>query len=160
MRLSELTKSLDRSQFACGNEALDDYFHKFVGQDVRNGLAKCYVALADVSDTILGYFTLSCWALDQRLLPEDKRRGRYLHLPVALLGRLAVSTSHQGLGIASALVEKALDITQTMPVGCAGLIVEPKPGLERFYERLQFHGLRDSEGRTFFVKLHGKKRIS
>ena len=93
MRLSELTKSLDRSQFACGNEALDDYFHKFVGQDVRNGLAKCYVALADDSDTILGYFTLSCWALDQRLLPEDKRRGRYLHLPVALLGRLAVPTS-------------------------------------------------------------------
>ena len=27
MRLSELTKSLDRSQFSCGNAALDDYFH-------------------------------------------------------------------------------------------------------------------------------------
>jgi hypothetical protein len=28
MRLSELTKSLDRSQFSCGNAALDDYFHR------------------------------------------------------------------------------------------------------------------------------------
>lgn len=41
MRLSELIKSLDRSQFSCGNAALDDYFH-VCGNNYRLVVAVAY----------------------------------------------------------------------------------------------------------------------
>ena len=36
---------IKRGSFSCSVKALEDYFHQYASQDVKKGLAKCYVLI-------------------------------------------------------------------------------------------------------------------
>ena len=59
---------------------------------------------------ILGYYTLSAYALAQGDVPELARRyvPRYPLVSATLIGRLAVARDHQGQGIGTLLLADAL----------------------------------------------------
>lgn len=154
---TKLNKSVNRVTFDCGNAELNAYFQRFASQDMRNGLCVCYVAIDEVKGEVVGYFTLSASALDQTMLKSDLRRGRYPFLPVALLGRLAVSSNCQGQGLGSQLVAKAVQIASDNQVGCAGLIVKPKDNVVGFYESLGFMTLTTSQGLICFKPFPKRK---
>lgn len=157
--LTRLNKLVNRSSFSCGNTELDTYFQRFASQDMRNGLAVCYAAIDEDNGEVVGYFTLSASALDQSMLKADQRRGRYPLLPVALLGRLAVSLNYQGQGFGSVLVAKAMQIASENQVGCAGLIVNPKDNVVGFYESLGFETLTTNHG-LICIKFFPKRNFS
>ena len=54
-----LSSDLDRSDFSCGENALDVYFKRQAGQDMKRGFATVVVA-KDKNDLskILGYYTI------------------------------------------------------------------------------------------------------
>ena len=98
-----------REGFSCGIEALDHYFARQVGQDVRRRVSACYVAVEVSSTKVAGYYTLSADGVLLSDLPATlaKRLPRYPSVPVARVGRLAVDQVFHGQGLGGALIADA-----------------------------------------------------
>ena len=59
-RVEPLGKHHDRAAFSCGVTELDTYLQRYVGQDQRRNLTRCFVLIKlDEPQRILGYYTLS-----------------------------------------------------------------------------------------------------
>src|SRR5436309_3783279 len=88
----------DRTQFTCGVAALDRYFRQQVGQDVRRRATACFVAREIATGTVAGYYTLAAGGVLLGEMPASvvKRLPRYPSVPVARMGRLAVSLDFRG----------------------------------------------------------------
>jgi GNAT superfamily N-acetyltransferase len=117
-----------RTDFACGNVALDNYFQKQVSQDVHRRVAKCYVAVDTTNNDIAGYYTLSASSMALPDVPEPLRKHlpRYPTVPVALLGRFAVSQKYQGQGLGAAFLSDALERAKTSALAAFAIIVVAK----------------------------------
>lgn len=98
-------KHHDRSTFDCGNEVLNQFLYRHARQSHEKGGAKTYLAISEQDDTILGYYCLSPASIAYDRTPEVIKRGlaRY-DVPVFRLGRLAVDSSVQGLGLGGQLL--------------------------------------------------------
>lgn len=99
-RIEPLNDEHDRTEFMSGAAALDRYFQTQASQDIRRRIATCFVAVSYDSGQIAGYYTLSATsiALDTLSPQLIKKLPRYPVVPAALLGRLAVARTQQGLG--------------------------------------------------------------
>ena len=144
-RIEPLGERHDRAGFTSGSEILDRYFRTQASQDVRRRIATCFVAVSQGTEEIAGYYTLS--AASVALSPQSvalspqvvKKLPRYPVVPGALLGRLAVARSHQGIALGSVLVADALKRTARAEMGVFAMIVNAKDeSAQRFYERYGF----------------------
>lgn len=150
MEVRRLRASDDRTSFRCGDATLDRFLHRYAGQNqFRHHLGVTYVAVDD--DRILGYATVAPRHLEIEDLPAATRKG-LPHYPVPCLGlaRLAVDEAAQGQGVGLALLRTvfllALELSEE--VGCAGVVVDAKPGAVAFYEKLGFTPLDLLEGES------------
>lgn len=110
LTVSPLAKSHDRESFDCGERSLNVYLKKYANQDIKRRINKVFVASpTQAPQQIIGYYSLSASSLNADHLPE-RLRGRLpgYPVPVVLLGRLAVSKSHQRQGLGSILLADAL----------------------------------------------------
>ncbi len=98
------------STFDCGEPSLDRYLDRYANQDIRRRINRVFVAsAADAPRQVMGYYSLSAGSSNATSLPEAfRRRLPGYPVPVVLLGRLAVSESHQGTGLGSILIADAL----------------------------------------------------
>ena len=111
-----LAKQAGIALFSCGQPVLDAYLTRYASQDVRRNVARMFVATAmgnggsssNAAAQAAGFYTVSAASVQCTDLPGAlaKKLPRY-PLPVAMLGRLAVSTDFQGEGIGSALLVDA-----------------------------------------------------
>jgi len=150
-RVEALGASLDRTTFDSGVLELDRYFHHQVGEDARQKAAAPFVML-DRQNAIVGYYTLSSSVVRLPELPEAIVRELPRFLPVTLLGRLAVSRSHQGRNLGRILLVDALERSwrNTAEVGSIGVIVDALDDRARgFYRHHEFIELRDRPNRLF-----------
>jgi len=98
-------KHHDRGAFDCGDEALNRFLHRHARQSHAKGGAKTYLAVSEPNKKILGYYSLSPASVVYERAPEVIKRGLARHdVPVFRLGRLAVDTSVQGLGLGGQLL--------------------------------------------------------
>lgn len=111
LRIVPLDKTHDRKAFHCGEPTLDDYLHRYAGQDIKRRINRLFVATpTETPERILGYYSLSAGSLQATTLPETyTRRLPGYPVPVALFGRLAITKSRQGEGLGSLLVADAMD---------------------------------------------------
>lgn len=150
MEIRALRSSDDRSAFRSGDEALDRFFHRYAGQNqFRHYLGVTYIAVD--AGWILGFVTVAARHLEVEELPERTRR-KLPRYPVPTLGlaRLAVDRSAQSKGIGGQLLRFVLKIAAKMAeeVGCAGVIVDAKPGAIDFYARYGFKPVEPLEGHS------------
>lgn len=149
--LTKIIDSLaDRKSFYCGKSSLDYYIQKQVGQDIRRKLAVCFI-VTDKNCKIKGYYTLSNDNIPADELPEEykmKFPKAYSHLPVTLLGRLAVDQKYQGSGLGKLLLIDALKRSYEVAlksIGSMAIIVNPlDTEAEKFYQKYGFVKLPDS----------------
>jgi len=120
----------DRKGFDCGEQALNDYLHRFARQNHSSGGAKTFVAVAPAEPShILGYYTVSPGAIEFARVPPllTKGLGRY-EVPIFRLGRLAVSRAVQGEGLGGELLlacgERALAVAKE--VGGVAIAIDAK----------------------------------
>ncbi len=106
MRIEALERSHDRSSFSCGNAALDQYLQRFASANRRYNTAATFVAVEDPGPTVVGYYTLSMSSVLVDVVPEPRQLPR--HVPVALIGRFAITRSHQARGLGKLLLVDAL----------------------------------------------------
>ena len=155
--ISPLDPEADRAAFACGESALDDYLQRHASQDVKRGVARVFVACpVGQPQQIAGFYTLSAASVAAQKLPEAwrKKLPRY-PVPVALLGRLAVSQQAQGTGLGGILLADACKrvaaASQTLAV--AAIVVDAKnERAAAFYRHFGFTELPGQPGRWMLPK--------
>lgn len=138
-----LEKGHDRSTFDCGNEDLNRYLKQQARQDAEKHVAVPFVLLEPERQVVRGFYTLSASIIPVEELPQDlmKKLPRYGHLPVTLLGRLAVDQTVRGLGVGEFLLVDALRrcLEGAQQIGAMAVIVDAKDKwAESFYRHFDF----------------------
>ena len=147
----------DRRGFACGEESLDTYLHRYAGQDSQRRAAVVYVLTPDDEPArIAGYVTLANAMVALQAVPEAARKQlpRYPDVPATLVGRLAVNQAFQGRGLGGRLLReafiKAAEASTT--VASAAVVVDPlHEQAAAFYRRYGFEPLGD--GQRMFIPM-------
>lgn len=133
----------DRSNFQCGEPALDEYLRKYAVQQSAKGLSSVFVLVDDAKPSeILGFYTLSAAQIDVIQLSDAERKKlpRY-PIPCFRMGRLARSLAHSGAGIGDLLVGLAVERCRQArtQVGAYALLVDAKNNeAKAFYQHYGF----------------------
>ena len=154
LQIRALDKQADTASLSCGQVALDAYIQHYASQDVRRNVARVFVASPQgAPHTLAGFYTLSTASVQCTDLPAPiARKLPQYPFPVALLGRLAVSTAYQGQGVGSVLLvdacKKVLQAREMLAI--AGLVVDAKDlAAVSFYKHLGFTPLNQQAQRLF-----------
>ena len=147
------------ADFKCGEKALDEYLQRYANQDIKRGVARVFLASpAEQLQTVSGFYTLSAASVAADTLPEKwrKKLPRY-PVPVALLGRLAVSQQFHGQGLGSILLvdacKRVAAASETLAV--AAIVVDAKsPKAAAFYQHFGFIELPGQPGRWMLPRSH------
>jgi predicted N-acetyltransferase YhbS len=150
MEIRALRPTDERATFESGDEALVRFLHRYAGQNqFRHHLGVTYVAVE--GGRVLGYATVAPRHLEIEELPARvrKRLPRY-PLPVLGLARLAVDRSARSIGLGRELLRFVLDLASKMAdeVGCAGVVVDAKPGAFDLYAKYGFTPFDVLEGES------------
>jgi GNAT superfamily N-acetyltransferase len=123
--------------FDSGVASLDDWLKRRALQNQASGASRTYV-LCDKAE-VAGYYALAASAIAPNAAPGRFRRNMPDPVPVAVLGRLAVASAHQGQGLGRALFrDAALRVTTAAEsIGIRGLLV---------------HAISD-EAKAFYISL-------
>lgn len=143
-RIEVLAPEHDRSGFACGSDSLDRYLREQASQDMRRRISVCYVAIESTTGDIAGYYTLAAGSVPLTDLTEQmaKNLPRYPLVPVARLGRLAVSLNFQKRQLGAALLWDAGQRAMQAGMGVFALVVDAKDDVAAaFYQHHGFTAL-------------------
>jgi len=104
----------DIESFDCGDEALNDWFHRRASRNQREGSSRTWVVTNQGS--VVAFYASSTAVLTRIEATKRAARNQPDPLPAVLIGRLAVDREHQGRGLAAALLKnfllKALEVAQ------------------------------------------------
>jgi ribosomal protein S18 acetylase RimI-like enzyme len=152
--IEPLKRNHNRAAFNCGIASLDRYLKHQANQDIKRRISRVFVARGCEEKTkVLGYYTLSSLSIDLSVLPEIIAKKLPRHpIPAALIGRLAVDTAAQGMGIGRMLLSNAIRRTLAVSdeIAIYALVVDAiNQDAESFYKRYGFSHLASSEHRLF-----------
>jgi GNAT superfamily N-acetyltransferase len=143
----------DRSAFACGEPALDDYLRRRATQDVRRRVARAFVAVDRASGVLAGYYTLSAASFSRQQLPEAVARHLpHYPVPAAILGRLAIDQRYQGRGLGELMLADAIKrvLHASEAVAVHAIVVDAMSDRAKtFYERYGFIPFVDTPHRLY-----------
>jgi hypothetical protein len=158
-----LDSTMNREDFSCGKEILDNYLCRQANKDIKRKLAVCFVMPDKESNLIQGYYTLSSNSIPLDMVPDEFRKKlpkSYKSIPTILLGRLAVEIQYQGTGTGKLLLVDALKrcFESSSSIGSFAFIVDPLDNdAEKFYEKYGFIKLPDSS--KMFLPMQTIKRL-
>jgi len=144
MLIRTLERSDIRAGFSCGEPSLDVFLERYAWQNqTRHHLGVTYGAVDDRTRRVVGYFTIAAASIASDASTERLASGGYSEIPVLRIARLAVDARVQGIGIGSELLHAALRIAleESARIGCAGVVIDARPGATGFYERFGFRPL-------------------
>lgn len=158
-----LEKGHKRDAFDCGNEDLNRYLQQQARQDAERHVAAPFVLQDADGHAVLGFYTLSASLIPLDELPQAMLRKlpRYDHLPVVLLGRLAVDKTAKGQGVGEFLLIDALrrSLETAQNVGAMAVIVDAKDqNAESFYKHFDFLPFQRTPLRLF-LPMHQVARL-
>ena len=144
------------ADFACGEESLDRWLHRYAAQGERRDATRTFVAL-DEHGLVRGYYTLVAAQIEHVEATEAVRKGlsRHFPIPVAILARLAVDKSTQGQGLGASLLNDALEriCRAAQEVAVRAVVVQAiNHAAVAFYERFGFRSVSEAP-RSLMVTL-------
>lgn len=144
------TKIHIRTSFQCEENSLELYLKNQSGQDMRKGLAACFVQVNDQMN-VLGYYTLANHSIPREAVPQKyaKKVPHHYDIPVTLLGRLARDISKRGKGMGEELLVDALlrsYLIAQKSIASMAIVTDPiNNRAVDFYGRYGFIQLPESE---------------
>ncbi len=157
-RIERLDKQ-DRSTFDSGAPLLDTYLKNTAGQDMRRGLAHCFLAIQSETAAVAAYYTLSASTIAKQEMPKGRNFGHYTSIPAVLLGRLAVDRNFQGQGLGRILLFDALARTLRSDIAAAIFHIEAKNDqAAAFYRHCGFEAF-PSTPHHFFLPIQDIRRM-
>jgi len=128
-----LTGEHDLSAFDCGEPALNEWLrHRALKNESR--FSRTYVVCE--GNRVVAYFCISAGAVERAAAPGKLRRNAPDTIPVAVIGRLAVSRNHAGKGVGTDLLSDALRriALASQSIGMGAVLVHAKDdAAKRFY---------------------------
>ena len=123
--------------FNSGVASLDDWLRRRALQNQASGASRTFVACD--AEQVVAYYALAASAVAPDAAPGRFRRNMPDPIPVVVLGRLAISRTHQGQGLGRALFQDAAKrvVHAADTIGIRGLLV---------------HAISD-EAKAFYMKL-------
>lgn len=151
-----LDRSHNRNVFDCGIASLNRYLQHQANQDMRRGISRVFVARPPANKSrILGFYTLSAVSIDLSALPEKVARKLPKHpVPAALIGRLAVDLSAQGMGTGQMLLADSIKRTIAVSddIAIYAMVVDSiNQQAESFYKHYGFIPLAHGSPRLFLT---------
>ena len=131
---------------------------------MKKHVAVAFVLTPD-GKTIAGFYTLSQYALDLDVVPEEiaRKLPKYSHVPATLLGRLAVSMSFRGQRLGEILLMDALKRSHqgSRQLASFAVIVDAKDdSAVAFYKKYGFLELPKVANRLFLPMATIEKTIN
>ncbi|MES2130183.1 MAG: GNAT family N-acetyltransferase [Pseudomonadota bacterium] len=148
-----LTAEHDLSRFDCGEPVFNDWLRQ---QALKNEsrFSRSYVACQGTR--VVAYYCISAGAVEREASPGKIRRNAPTTIPVAVIGRLAVSSDHSGQGLGADLLADALlrIAHAAQSIGIAAVLVHAKDqAARRFYLRCAEFIEFPAYGRTLFLPI-------
>lgn len=149
-----LDRNHNRTVFHCGIESLDHYLKRQANQDIKRRISRVFVARSPEKETrVLGFYTLSAISIDLSALPKTVADKLPKHpIPAALIGRLAVDSSAQGMGIGRMLLADAVrrTLAASDDIAIYAMVVDAiNQQAESFYRYYGFAPLAGSDDWLF-----------
>lgn len=138
--ISGLNPEHDRSDFDCGEPALNIFLQKLARQQAKRDFNRSYVACALGELRIRAYYAISSASIDFANWPPGLQLSRY-PVPVVRIGRLAVDLREQGTGVGAALLQHAMHLAVSLAqqIGVFAVVVDAKhEKAAAFYARFGF----------------------
>jgi len=135
-----LTAAHHLADFTCGEPILDEWLHRRALPNQETGASRSYILL-DETGTVAGYYALAAGALLAKEASGRIRRNMPDPIPVMLLGRLAIATTHQNRGLGRDLLQDAIlrTLQASQIAGFRALLVHAlHEKAARFYQRSGF----------------------
>jgi GNAT superfamily N-acetyltransferase len=152
-RFEPLTKQHDRAGFRSASDALNTYLQQIARKDAERRVAAAFVMVDEAAPTaIIGYYTLSAFAVEVAELPEElqKKLPRYPRLPATLLGRLARDYRYPGTGSLLLVDALARAYKQSAQIASLAVVADAKDDAALgFYSRFGFIRLDGHSNRVF-----------
>jgi hypothetical protein len=124
-RIEPLSENHDRGSFSCGERDLNKYIKRTIDRDSRIRLSKCFVAVDNKTEKVIGYYTLSAGSIPVTSVPEALAiECPYPDVPVILLGRFATHVKVQGTGFGTALLYYAITQAMNSPIAAVGVMLD------------------------------------
>jgi GNAT superfamily N-acetyltransferase len=123
--------------FDSGVTTLDNWLKRRAAMNQQSGASRTFVTCEGA--VVVGYDALASGAIAVEAAPGRFRRNMPNPIPVVVLARLAVATTHQGRGLGRSLFQDAARrvIYATEAIGIRGLIVHAlSEEAKAFYLRL------------------------
>ena len=127
----------DITGFDCGVASLNNWLERRAAANQVSGASRTFVVRED--SKVVGYYALASSAVAPAAAPGRFRRNMPDPVPVVVLGRLAVATSHHAKGLGRALFKDAAQrvIHAADAIGIRGLVVHAlSEEAKAFYLRL------------------------
>jgi GNAT superfamily N-acetyltransferase len=131
----------DRTKFNSGEPTLDEWLHRYAGQNRRRDTAATWVIL-DSENVVAAYASVAMIGIDPSAAPPSVAKWAPDPVPALLLARLAVDRRHAGLGVGTALVAHVLAtaIELNAKAACRAVVVSAlNTDARRWWKRLRFH---------------------
>lgn len=123
----------DIAGFDCGVASLDNWLKRRAAANQVSGASRTFVVCDDAR--VVGYYALASGAVAPAAAPGHFRRNMPDPVPVLVLGRLAVATSHHRQGLGRALFRDAAlrVIHAAEAIGIRGMLVHALSGEARAF---------------------------
>jgi GNAT superfamily N-acetyltransferase len=161
--IEPLARKHNRSNFLCGKDSLDTYIREQVSQEIRRGASTAYVLVDTPNMDVLGYYTLSCSAINLVDIDQDliKRLPRYPSLPAMLIGRLAIHKDHSRKGHGKLLLmdsfKRILKISNELGA-CAVVVDVLDEDALGFYLKFGFQTCQSNSMKLYYL-IHSIKAL-
>lgn len=113
-----------RDEFSSGETTLDEWLHRYAGQNRRGNTAAVWV-ITDEDHNVVCYAALSMTSVDRSASPKPLSRGAPRRVPALLIGRLATDTCAAGLGLGTEMVKHILATAAELNIkaACRAVVV-------------------------------------
>ncbi|MCP5372658.1 MAG: GNAT family N-acetyltransferase [Hyphomicrobiales bacterium] len=128
-----LTAEHDLTAFDCGEPVLDDWLRQ---RALKNESRFSRTFVVCEGNRVVAYFCISAGAVKRADAPGRIRRNAPDTIPVSVIGRLAVSRDHAGLGLGADILADALRriAVASQSIGIGAVMVHAKnDAAKRFY---------------------------
>ena len=153
LKIEPLTKVHNRTEFDCGDDALNYFLQKTARQHMDKGLSKTFVLIDENSlEEIVAYMTLVVCEVLAEDIPHQWANKYSRRVPAAKLAKLAVSLEQQRKGLGELLLidamQKTLNVSNSMRI--AGLFVDAKhQQAKTYYHQFGFIGMPEQLDNMF-----------
>ena len=134
-----LASEHETTNFASGVASLDDWLRRRARANESAGASRTFVVCEGTE--VIAYYALAAGGISAKATPGRFRRNMPEPIPVAILGRLAVSRTYQGKGLGRAMVRDAILrlLSAGETLGIRGLLVDAlSDDARHFYLALGF----------------------